>query len=75
MGEAADDALERYLGEHGYWGEQAAHLLPTCKRCGARDLDWIEVHNADGKSSRWVLYEGKRPHVCPIPDMFDAVPE
>lgn len=35
---------------------------PTCNRCGAMDLEWVDI---GGAKPRWRLYEGKKLHVCP----------
>lgn len=34
---------------------------PTCNRCGAEDLEWVDI---GGRPARWKLYEGRKPHVC-----------
>lgn len=54
--------MSRFLA-HGQFGEQddtdEPREPPTCKRCGATDLEWVDIG-----MGRWRLYEGMKLHVC-----------
>ncbi len=41
---------------------------PTCKRCGAEDLEWVDI---GGSKPRWRLFEGMKMHVCPAASVDD----
>jgi hypothetical protein len=72
MGDMADLTLEHFEGEDDYFnnvmyfeehdsyiGPGRYRKNPMCRYCGEQNLRWRKIEN------RWVLYEKKRPHICP----------
>lgn len=59
------------------WGDQRdfeddpEDPQPHCNRCYATDVRWRQ------QGGKWMLFSLKPgvPHVCPIPDEFEAIPE
>jgi len=79
MGEYADEAIDRLLGDdrwggdHGFFADRPRQE-PRCKFCGSTDVRWRQ------QTGKWVLFDSAPGvvHNClskPDPDAFDVVPE
>ncbi len=51
-------------GDENYQGPP---ITKKCDRCGATDLEWVDVGGG-----RWRLYEGLKLHKCKRPSIAEA---